>query len=521
MRFYYTLQTLDPIIVSQTTATINNHQGLDYIPGSAILGVVASALYPKMAEKADETWSLFHSGEVQFGPCYPVINDSLCLPTPASWHFEKGESAIVERKYQSDKITNHASNEFKRVDGTQYKQCRDGFVNGNGLAGEVTQGMTTKTALDRATGGVKESSLFSYSYLKENQFFSGWVECTTQEQFDQVKAELVGEKRIGRSRSAEFGRVLINEVQAPSISSPKSNETLILWCLSDCEIISEQGLPTLTPTLSDLVSNSTSTIKGELDRKHSFIRSTSVSRFNQARQGIDSEQVMIEKGSVLVFKNVSLDAEQLQELANKGIGINRQQGLGWVRVNPSWAFESGLSQELFTPIICQSSNIKSIKIKPTNSVLTRWLLEKVDVVTSNKEINEQADKHIRAILTAYREFRKYNHTLNAYSAGPSNTQWGRVREVIKNKPNNWSALLFKDHHIKESSAICKSANDPDGWGITWQHKDKGLITFSDYCLSVFTDPDVLMLTIEKLSRYDLSNFKEHEKAEKELLGVQK
>ena len=62
MRVFYALTTIDPIIVSQSAATTNNHQGLDYIPGSAMLGLVASRLYPELT--GEKSWQLFHSGKV-------------------------------------------------------------------------------------------------------------------------------------------------------------------------------------------------------------------------------------------------------------------------------------------------------------------------------------------------------------------------------------------------------------------------------------------------------------------------
>ncbi|AXY00924.1 hypothetical protein D1115_06475 [Vibrio alfacsensis] len=115
MRFYYILKTLEPVIVSKTTATTTNHQALDHISGSAVLGLVASDIYPQKAHDSDLTWSLFHSGEVQFGPCYPLIDGELSLPTPASWHFEKGEKVVNKGRYQGEKITNHAN--FERQAG--------------------------------------------------------------------------------------------------------------------------------------------------------------------------------------------------------------------------------------------------------------------------------------------------------------------------------------------------------------------------------------------------------------------
>ncbi|MFA0698533.1 hypothetical protein, partial [Vibrio sp. 10N.222.49.C9] len=88
--------------------------------------------------------------------------------------------------YNSEQISNHASELFQRPDGVQFKQCRDGFVSSQGKLGKVEQGIVTKTALDRKTGGVKDGSLFSYAYIEENQSFAGWIECQSQSQVDLI-----------------------------------------------------------------------------------------------------------------------------------------------------------------------------------------------------------------------------------------------------------------------------------------------------------------------------------------------
>lgn len=513
MRFYYSLKTLEPVIVSKTTATINNHQGLDYISGSAILGLVAGSVYRQYADQSELTWSLFHSGEVQFGPCYPVVESQLSLPTPASWHYEKGQVAIQDGLYLGKAITNHTC--YERKNSTQYQQCRDGFVTGAGQASDIKTGLTTKTALDRSNGSVKDGSLFSYCYLEAGQTFIGWVEYDSQEQLTLVKEALLGKRRIGRSRSAEFGLVSIVEAALNEVHEEvKQKDSLVLWCLSDCEVLNQQGLPSLTPDLSDLMRGA----QGELDRTKSFIRATSVSRFNQARLGIDSEQVLISKGSVLVFKNISITSEQLFQLETKGIGINRQQGLGWIKVNPAWAFEPELSEQLY-PSLCFDITEGRANVIQADTPMVRWLSSKVKQEEQNQDIDAEANTLLKELIKAYTRLRNYNHILNSHDAGPSHTQWGRVRESVKSNKAHWYSELFENHDIKNSTAICKSVNDLTGWGICWLEQSVE-VSFTQYCQGLFKNQgrDVILLVIEKLSRYELCNYQGLKRAKCELLG---
>ncbi|MEZ8613790.1 hypothetical protein AB4559_19935 [Vibrio sp. 10N.222.51.C8] len=528
MRLHYTLTTLQPIIVSQNSATTMNHLGLDYIPGSAILGTVASTLYQQVSDA--QSWALFHSGEVKYSACYPVCNGELCLPTPASWHYQKMETPVSDGKYDTSKITNHASRLFERK-AVQYKQCRNGYLGSQGHLGEVRKGNVTKTALQRTTGAVKEGSLFSYVYIEAGQTFSGWVECGTEQYYALVKQHLLGTKRVGRSRSAEFGRVDIAEIKAPVQSPPShkashNSQQLVLWCLSDCQVFTQNGLPTYTPSLADLIEGA----NGQLNPERSFIRTHSVSRFNQARQGLDSEQLLIGKGSVLVFEDVSITTNQIEQLQQNGIGLNLQQGLGWVDVNPSWAERPELNEDLlFSPIVVESSSNQSslvsvevVDVEKTEvtTPLTRWAKTKLDQTTQGHSCRRQANELIREILQVYSRCRSYNHVKASCAIGPSRTQWGRVHAAIRNKTPDWFDILFEDMNNKLSRAICKPVNDAQGWGVAWQVGNT-LVTFADYFKALVSPEKIqietLLLALERMSRYDMSTDNGLKKATQSLI----
>lgn len=514
MRFYYLLTTKEPVIVSRTTATANNHESLDHIPGSAILGTVASELYPQLSADDHFTWAMFHSGQVQFGPCYPLLNDQIGLPVPASWHFEKGEQVVSDGHYSASALSNHSSGDFTRQSKVQYKQCRNGFVSSKGQASETKQGITTKTALDRNSGSVKQGSLFSYHCIDPGQTFAGWVECETEQQLELVRSVLDGDRHIGRSRSAEFGLVHFQAIEVEHQPQCQHSDELLVWCLSDCEVFNHLGQPTLTPTLNELVPNA----QGVLDASRSFIRATQTSRYNQARRGIDSQQSLIAKGSVLVFQDVTLTPEQANQMQVKGVGINRQNGHGWVALNPNWNTAPNASAGLFAPILVGQPSHSVTELK-AETAFTHWLNNKIAGTGLKSEHQEQANTLAEQILKSYLSARRYNYIHNGYSAGPSNTQWGRVREIIKNNSQSWYSALFQGRDDKTSQAVCKSVNDEFGWGLSWQ-TEQGFINFADFCADVFANQDrqMLLLLVEKLSRYDLSVYQDHQRACQQLLG---
>lgn len=508
MRIYYSITTIDPVIVSQNNATTNNHECLDYIPGSAILGAIAARLYSKLDD--DLSWQAFHSGQTRFSPCYAVTNNQLALPTPASWHFAKGKEAISQHKYNWEQITNHASSQFKREDGVQYKQCRDGYLNASGASATIKKGLTTKTAIDASTGIAKDASLFSYTYLEAGQTFVGWIDSDNEQLLNDIESQLAGDLRIGRSRNTEFGRVKIEIIETPRISEPHNNEQqIVLWCLSDCECLSHCGLPTHTPELATLIKAA----KGSLNGQLSFIRSSRISRFNQTRQGLDTEQLLIGKGSVLVYDLDSpIPQEQLNHLAEHGIGINKQQGLGWVMVNPNWASEVHLPDSQLFDAICIPEKTSRVTTTTPTSVLTRWVESRVSGANQALNNEEKVKSLLQRIGNAYRNARQYNNILHSYEAGPSSSQWRRITDELRQNNNQWQKVLFDNKH-----GICKAQNDELGWGITWDNGEQ-LINFAEFIKQSFAQeasPVVLSL-LARINRYDLSTYRGLKKAANEL-----
>jgi len=532
MRVYYKLTTIDPIIVSQTTASTNNHECLDYIPGSAMLGALAGEHYANLTK--DQSWQAFHNGQVKFGHCYPLKTDQhnkngqIALPTPACWHYKKDEPAIVNGKYKGDSISNHTAEEFTRDANAQYKQCRDGYLTSQGITAQVEQSNTTKTALNSNTGSAEDGQLFSYSYLHAGQSFIGWLDSEDQTLLEKLKVSLNKTLHIGRSRNTEFGRVKVEliEVTEPALKTntlnQKSNQNskqstnqntkeLVLWCLSDCEFINELGMPTLTPQgkyIHPQLSEAT------LVPARSFIRANRVSRFNQKRQGFDSEQILVAKGSVLVFKLTQALNDELLTALNQGIGINQQVGLGWVSVNPQWATQEKLSEsELFSAYQVETQPIQAAKNtkKTASSPLTQWLTTQITQQEQLNNTQETVNALAIALIKLYQNARRYNSIINSNEAGPSSTQWSRIRAVVSENNSDWHKTVFTG-----DQAICKVNNDELGWGIKVQSA-QGQSSFATEVEIILSKQsyETMRLLIEQLGRYDLSVYKDLKKAQQE------
>ena len=484
MRLYYRLITKEPLVLSQNTATTNNHMGLDYIPGSALLGAFASRIYNQLAPA--ESFAIFHSGACRFGPAYPLVNDEIALPVPASWHGMKLDASI---------LTNHAASDFQQDEALQYKQRREGYISHQGDEAKIEQGLTTRTALGDDLRA-KSGQLYTYTLLEADQTYAGWIDADSEALLDRIKPLLNGELSIGRSRSSEFGRVVLEcPAQQPAQAQPVNlKNMLVMWCLSDAQCFDELGNPTYKPSPGQLHPE----LQGQLDHAKSFIRTRKVRRFNRARNGLDSEQMLIAAGSVLTYRlNTPVANEVLQVLANQGIGSSRQQGLGWVQINPAWATQARPQGTLFSPIILSASARKAVAIPVTP--LIRWAKHHLQDSQRSQTAGETIAKLHQRILAAYKNARTYNNLPDAAQAGPGSSQWRRLDDLVKNH-ERWADFAFSGE-----AAVCKAQNDELGWGLSWQEQNR-YITFADFIKNKLGTLDSLTMRslLEQLCRYDLS-----------------
>lgn len=325
---------LTDVVLTARSATVGGPGSLDHIPGSVLLGAAAARLYPH--QPPDVAFALFHSGAVRFGDGLPIApGGTLGLPAPLSFHTVKGVEA--GKRGQPVAWINRA----RRTSDGPFVQVRDQRMAGSIFwAPERTVSM--RTAIGEG-GRAREGLLYGYEALQAGMVFRARVDADDAERLEQVRLALVGDVRIGRSRSAEFGLVKI--VDAPvdahrSLEQPAEAGRVVVLCLSDlCLRDPGTGQPTLDPMPSAFGLPD----GWRLDVPRSFVRHRRWSPFNTHRRRPDLERQAIVAGSVLVFAGDGAPGlEALRRRCAAGIGEYREQGLGQVLIEPKVLQETEL-----------------------------------------------------------------------------------------------------------------------------------------------------------------------------------
>ena len=473
MRTLDLLLTLrDDLVASASSATEGAHETLDFIPGAMLLGAVAARLYRELPRA--QAYDMFHSGRMRFGDGLPVGPDRAPgFPMPLCWHEKKTEGAVDIGWIVPDRLRNFQHDRFRH--GEQPKQMREGHVRLDGCVLTVRKTLRMKTALDPASGRIAEGQLFGYEAICAGQVFRARVaaDADLPEVLWQRLAAVIagGELVLGRSRSAEYGRVRV-AVDTPPFAGPTTGKTadgrLTLWCLSDLALIDENGQPTLEPSPERLGLG-----KGKVEWEATFLRFRSYVPWNAYRCAYDVERQVIRRGSVITL---SLDeppsVDRLAALAG-GTGLWREAGLGWLWANPPLL-------STLHPVLAE----RTMREEPAAALprpehpLIRWLEAQQGAGKTHRDAEKRARKLAQDLVERYRLARAYAGLAEEIPIGPSPSQWGSV--------------LAKAKEVADSAGLRRSLFDGDGAvckpkGEGWQDAfcdDAGLRSFHAWLKNV-------------------------------------
>lgn len=438
------LTLIEDAVFSERAATDGGHKGLDYIPGATLLGAAAARLYSKLPATA--TFTLFHSGQVRFGNGLPVGLDlKPAWPVPLCWHYAKSEKILDRGKLIADKVwvgTNLPNNQSSQ-------QLVHGYVTQAGNLLKPREAMRMKTSIDPTTGHTREEVLFGYESLSAGQRFIAYITADTtvaNELFDRLRTALASPILLGRSRSAEYGRVAVKIRNfTPPIFTADNQLRITLWLLSDLAVLDNKGQPTLTPRPEWL-----GLPPGKINLERTFIRTRRYSPWNGYRGGPDMERQVITQGSVLTFDlERPLNTAELVRI-NSGLGIHKEAGLGQVWLNPTWL---GITNE-HPKFVSSSTTVeaKDEKKPEFTPALITWLKNEQDRLLSRGALTKQAHDVVTEYRRALASARKLKGLAANTEIGPSASQWGSVLAATKDA-NSSEAL--KDKLFKGDSCVCK------------------------------------------------------------------
>jgi len=440
---YFTCKLLSDVVLNASLATEGNMETLDYIPGSNFLGIVAAALYPKMEGKEDEVYDLFHSDKVSFGDA--VISEdrqSIFYAQPFTYFKDKlGKDSNIYLHHLIDHV-NVIKNEAGDI--IQLKQERSGFLNSNGkFIKEVKKTFALKSAQDRKTRSSKESAMFGFESIKAGQVFIFSVKYTNDNDMDIIRRYLEGIKYIGKSKSAQYGKVEIKEVEnVKKIANFQPSDYILVYAESNLCFIDEViGQSTFQPTADQL-----GLPGGKIDWALSSIRTYSYSPWNFKRNASNSQRNCISKGSVFFVTGAEIPSD-----SNIMVGEYQAEGLGRVLFNPS--FLQGNSEGKLTFKIEQNiekGKVGKPKVVPIKANikthLGKALLKKYDEQYIEKQIAQNV------INALGKKDENWDLKKNITSS-----QWGNIRalatECIKNNKSYSDFLLELGYEPNENGKI--------------------------------------------------------------------
>ncbi|PIE40279.1 MAG: hypothetical protein CSA51_01585 [Gammaproteobacteria bacterium] len=459
----------DDVIISETSATTGGHHSLDYIPGNLLMGAVAAKLYQ---ENRDDAWSLFHSGQVRFHNGYIVSTEGEpALPSPLCLHYYKGEKPESNDPLVGGAIVRRGIDDTKPD--RQLKQLGAAYITASGKQVAVKKTASIKTAIDSNTGRAAEGQLFGYEALSAGQRFLTFIECdesVAEALQSQLLEAVEGSLRLGRSRSAQYGRVKIKRLQqvdnTPETTQVAGATELTIWCLADLALIDTDTLqPTLTPRPEHF-----GLAGGELDLAKSHIRSRAYSVYNSYRRAFDQRREVIKQGSIIHFKNLQpVTAEQQQQLQQPH-GSFIDGGLGIVVANAKLCTSVPLQFASPYTLALPVENAETIE----KSDLIKWLeLHSKEPVSAHTQ--KWLDEMLDDISRQYHMARQFNAISPEQSVGPSASQWGVVYQTardLRNDPKTLHTTLF----VAEKAICRERAGSEYSWGLLVNPDD----TFSQW-----------------------------------------
>ncbi len=446
---------LSDVILDSSTATESSSPSLHYIPGSNFLGIVAAHYHTFNNE---DSFNIFHSGNVRFGDAHIVVNNNRSLKMPASWFFAKDDG------HRNEPFILHYITKTMREDfisnGIQLKQVRAGYFDiANHQDANIDTTFSIKSAYDCEKRRSADEQLYGYNALRKGSEWLFSVEAEDEKLLNIINEKLKGKHNIGRSRSSQYGRVKIEE-HSPGVNSDpveivdsKGSRFLVIYFESCAAFIDKYGEATFKPSMYDLKTNLDNS---DFVWKNSQILTRCFAPWNKKRNVRDEDRVCIDKGSVLVIKiNNQFDLNAYKDTIANGIGIYRQEGFGKVIINPE--FLSAKSEAKLQYTLKKRDQNGEVSIDgiinedESDGKIINWIEDKIKM--EKTKILELTNKFMKDEILRFKNI--------------SPSQWGSVREIVtRNKDSEKiKDLLFRKPSIggKDNTGFLYRGKAEKGW----------------------------------------------------------
>lgn len=421
-RIQFKCTLLSDVIINQKSATEGgSNNTLDFIPGNVFLGIVASR-YKEFGDKALE---VFHSGNVRFGDAHPVSNSQdeiRTLHVPASLFHPKNKAETSECYIHH--FYKRSSDHTNAGRPQQLKQCRQGFYafsDNKGFPATLEKSFAIKSAYDREYRRALDNNMYGYESLNSGACFLFDIEIENEALVSPIRSILLGSHHIGRSRTAQYGTVEIQETEYEEMPSRQQSfqidghqgEYITVYADGRLIFLDKNDEPTFQPQASDL-----GIVDGEIDWKLSQIRTFHYAPWNNKRSTHDTERCGIEKGSVFV-----VHINQKQKYESKYVGEYKNEGFGKVIYNPAF-LESAGNNGAAVYHLQEPTNDKITSAKCAHALGGTTLLNYI----AKRRESHVADSFIYDVVNQFATQHSRKFADNTFAS-----QWGAIRSIAMRK----------------------------------------------------------------------------------------
>lgn len=328
-------------------STDSNHT-LDYIPGTAVLGALASKY------KGDDFNDVFLSGKVRFGNLY-ISDRNKTDYVPAPRFFAEIKAPKTEAEKGVKNLISENDSREKNADVPQYKLLRRGFVNQDcGYKKPKAKIVYHNAVCEGGAGLYTQHCLCGGQYFKGSVVADGRLMKKIYPLFDNETIS------FGRSKTAQYARCKIIPNEPVKAFSEKvelaEGKTVAYVCESDIVLTNDNGI--FTTDISYLIKNMNlpETIKL---RRETSLATKIVSGYN-AKWNLKKPQFpVICAGSAIVFtatENMTVNSVMY-------IGEKINEGFGKVRVMPNAADVTITDKECKAVPECVENHALLVKIE--------------------------------------------------------------------------------------------------------------------------------------------------------------
>jgi hypothetical protein len=465
---YYTCTLLSDVVLNNKMATEGNMKTLDYIAGSNFLGIVANEIYKNHKDKA---FKILHADEVSFGDAHISLDGTeVSYAMPFSLFRDKLDKTRTWVHHLLEK--SHFDN--FREKGIQLKQERSGYLTPSGhILKSPEKNFALKSAQEREERRSKDGAMFGFESLKADQVYVFSVRYHNAEYQEIIEKFLTGNKRIGKSKTAQYGQVDIQPIANPkvieSIETPQ-NYTIV-YAESNLCFFNEYGQTTFQPKPEDLGLSG-----GEICWKKSQIRTYAYSPWNGIRNTPNTQRDCILKGSVFYVKGVAPKSEM------NSVGEYQAEGLGRVIYNPAFLKGNESTGEWEFELFKEPNNSDDKEESTQPESKPKDQKPTTDLGKFLNGLKEQKDKDL-AISKAIHKALKLESSKELMKITPS--QWGGIRAYAENTKDIGvlEKQIFKDfisHGVALERYWNKGERTQKFQAIFDDNKQHGTIFFAKY-----------------------------------------